>query len=153
VDGDLFLERDVLLVSVVHRSLDSRIVPFGTIPQDVACQHIRLLEANAAVTQGAPRPRKQCVGRRVVQVDVVLVRKQELHVAERVAGPGQLAERECLDRRLVVPVHAARIHHLGAAVRPAQDLDVIARQEIGNRAPPRVPSLPRRCCRARSSTG
>ena len=83
------------------------------------------------MAQRAAVAEEQGVGRRVVQVDVVRVGEQELHVAQGVAGPRLLAERQLLDFLRVVPVHRAGVHGLGAAAGAAQDLDVLAAQEVG----------------------
>src|SRR6185369_11160647 len=49
----------------------------------------RLLQADAAVAQGPAAGVEEAVGRRVVQVDVELVGKDELHLAERIRGTGE----------------------------------------------------------------
>ena len=74
-------------------------IPFRLIAQDVLRQGDRLLDAHAAVTERARRALEQRVGRRVVQVDVELVRKHELHEPQRIVGAGLLAE--AVGRRIV----------------------------------------------------
>ena len=69
----------------------------------------RLLDADAAVAERAHVLVEQVLRRRVVQVDVEVVREEELHEAERVLPAGTLA-----DVRLASV--AVRLHVLGVEV-------------------------------------
>ena len=78
--------------AVTHRLADALFGPFGLVLQDETGQRHRLLDADAAVAEVAPVAREQLHGRRVMQVDVVVVRKDELDVAQRVLRAGPLAD-------------------------------------------------------------
>lgn len=71
---------------------------------------LRLLHAHTAVAERATRPRTQRVRRRVVQVHVVGIRKQELHMPKRVGIARFLSKHQTAKRVGVVPVHVSRPH-------------------------------------------
>ena len=134
----------------VHRLFD---LLFASIPADRAARTRAsasgLLEPHAAVAERAARAREQRVGRRVVQVDVELVREHELHEPERVlrcraaAGSGScVGSRD--DRSTTGSIRlAARVEHFHVL------------RVAGSPDPSGLPAAfrPGRCPAGRSSTG
>src|SRR5690606_41947354 len=66
--------------------------PFRLILQDEFSKLHGILNADATVAEIASRPRKQLRCRRVMQVDILVVRENELDVAQRVSGSWPLAD-------------------------------------------------------------
>ncbi len=75
-----------------HGLADRRSVPAWVPGQRVLRKQRRLLDPDAAVAEVAPGLREQRARRRVVEVDVHRIRHGELHFAERILGPGTLAD-------------------------------------------------------------
>src|SRR5690606_22655980 len=87
-----------------------------------------LAEPDAAVAVGAHLLLEERLRRRVVKVDVPLVREHELHEAERVAVRGRLRHREGeIVRRELGEVHRIAVHHPAAAI---DDLQVTRRARV-----------------------
>jgi hypothetical protein len=83
IDG-LVRARGDLLLKLLRR-------PLGTL-QEIVREIHRSFQPDAAVAQVPLGFGEQVVGRRVVEVDVVLVREHELDLAERVVRSGPLAQ-------------------------------------------------------------
>ena len=77
-----------------------------------ARQPRRILEADAAVAEVALVLCEELLLRRVVEIDAVAVGKVELEVAERIGGPGALADVNAqLARCDGLPVDAVGVKH------------------------------------------
>ena len=93
VHRDLLLELDVFLdAGSAWRWPIDRSSHSGYSRSTYLRELLRFLDANAAVTERARRLAEEVVCRRVVQIHVVRIRKQELHVTERVAGSRDAVE-------------------------------------------------------------
>src|SRR5262245_6465151 len=85
---------DVPLDTGAQGLSDPRVVPFRIVVQQIVGQRLRLLNADASVTERASGAREQFVSGRVVEVDVEGVWKHELDIPERVARARTLSERQ-----------------------------------------------------------
>jgi hypothetical protein len=92
ITGKGFLQAYGRGLASAHRLHDALFGPFRLVGEDELRQRHRLFDANTAVTEVAPVALEELHGRRVMEIDVVLVGKDELDVAEGIACPRSLAD-------------------------------------------------------------
>src|SRR3989339_393965 len=68
--------------------------PLGELLKDIFCEIERLLQPDAAVTEHPDILRKVLTIRRIMKIDVILVRDQKFHLPHDVLRPSLLAEEE-----------------------------------------------------------
>src|SRR6185503_6006289 len=115
MDRNWLPELDASLLAGVHGLRDGLLGPLRLVREEVPGKLDRFVDAHAPVAQRPAVLVEQLVTWGVVQIHVVPVRQQKLDVAERIAGPGPLAEREVARLRLAAPVDTGRVHTFDAA--------------------------------------
>ena len=93
-DRDRLREIDLRRIAFLHVRADRFERPLRPVAQDPLRERDRIFEADAAVAEVAARLREQLLRRRRVEVDVVLVREDELDEAESVVRAGLLPDLE-----------------------------------------------------------
>jgi hypothetical protein len=130
VNGNRLLELDVPLVASVHRLDDSRLVPLWRTLQHPLGERLGLFNPDAAVAERASGSCKQRIGWRVVEIDVVGVREDELHVSQGVLRSRLLSECQCVELFWIVPIHRCGIDTRRPGFRDPQDLHVVAGEKL-----------------------
>src|SRR4051794_29553019 len=114
----------------MHRLFDFFNSPFGLIIKDIGGQIRSTFDANTAVTEVPSKPVEEIVGRRVVKVNIELIRKKKFHEPKRVPYTGLLSELILEIAGRVVPVDFRRINDLGSRLAHSDRFDILAQQIV-----------------------
>ena len=82
----------MFLLFGVHRFLDTLRRPLGLVLQNIGSEFGGTFNADASMAQGTRKAIEQVVRRRIVKVDIVAIRKDELHQPQRVRCTGSVAK-------------------------------------------------------------
>ena len=81
VDGQFFFQRDVLLAVRGNAVDNGLLVPFGLVTQQVGGEFNGFLHAHTPMAEAAGALRKQRVMGCIVEVDIVRIGENKLHIA------------------------------------------------------------------------
>src|SRR5688572_3487434 len=90
MNRNVFFERNVAILARGDQILDALPIP----AQDMDGEFPRVLDPDAAVTEGAHILREQLLRGRVMHVDIVRIGKQELDSSQRIVISWRLPDRE-----------------------------------------------------------
>src|SRR5690606_15680494 len=111
-----------------HGGFDAFPGPFGLVAQHELSQFNGVFDADAAMAEIASRARKQCSRRRMVQVDVLIVGKNELDVAQRVERTRALPDSPLAAANVGDALLAQLTHHLAVARHELEALPIEIRR-------------------------